>query len=671
MRTKIVPELFLEVAEIKRFEMGLRDDGFVFDKIAETRDWGLIHNLKTDVNFNNFKIIPTGDVDKFRIRNGRAYDKDRLVITYAHENEDIQIPLQNTPYWVKISHQYDSREVGIVKVGSTSNKSIVAGVDTKFTDVLRGQPNFSSKIKFLNSSMYNLEYEVLEVIDDTNILINGVFNVLEENLQYAVVGTFTPGHQPPAENKQIFQYDSVRIDLIEDTNGNFPVLIEGKEFIIGKIQYTSSGTQIQDYRFTCLYASIDKYHVDSISIDDNPLVGIEYLKTFSAGTNNVYLSGIDWKFNILSEVQNNSLGVVSISNGKGGAWDDASPFSNGDFDGWRYYYEDGNYSEIISSVKQGTSSILLYLDVVRIGSGAGICVTPNAEEIEIEAQFLNSSQQPVFSKNYFFGIAQRNPTLHIPPNEVLFNNQRIRLYYTFKNHFRRTEQKPFNESTYYNPGAYNSSGALTNQTSTTTDYDIVFDNTVYLSNSMVPKRIPMPWYPANASDVSTYFNGTGLGIGGEFLGWAICNGNNGTPDLRGRFIVGVTNSLQIPNAPYNNSPETNPTITGNPNYSIASKGGEANHKLIEDELPELNKTVSGEHSHDYTDESPNPTNAGGGEGGGETYSGGWATNHNLKANIETKQTSSVEIELDLSIGGDKAHNNLPPYYALIYVMKIN
>lgn len=40
-------------------------------------------------------------------------------------------------------------------------------------------------------------------------------------------------------------------------------------------------------------------------------------------------------------------------------------------------------------------------------------------------------------------------------------------------------------------------------------------------------------------DPAVDFDGTGLGIvGGEWDGWALCNGNNGTGDLSDRFIVG-------------------------------------------------------------------------------------------------------------------------------------
>jgi len=50
-------------------------------------------------------------------------------------------------------------------------------------------------------------------------------------------------------------------------------------------------------------------------------------------------------------------------------------------------------------------------------------------------------------------------------------------------------------------------------------------------------------------------------------GWAICDGTNGTPDLRGRFIVSSGQGK------------------GLSNRKVADNGGEENHLLIADELP--------------------------------------------------------------------------------------
>lgn len=40
------------------------------------------------------------------------------------------------------------------------------------------------------------------------------------------------------------------------------------------------------------------------------------------------------------------------------------------------------------------------------------------------------------------------------------------------------------------------------------------------------------------------FDGTGLGTG-TLLGWALCNGNNGTPNLLNRFIMGTVTSAGL------------------------------------------------------------------------------------------------------------------------------
>jgi len=98
-------------------------------------------------------------------------------------------------------------------------------------------------------------------------------------------------------------------------------------------------------------------------------------------------------------------------------------------------------------------------------------------------------------------------------------------------------------------------------------------------------------------------------------GWVLCNGSNGTPDLRNRFIVGAGST-----------------------YAVAATGGEAAHTLTIDEVPS--------HTHSYrfgTGSAGDPVGVG----------GGYITNSSTG-----------------STGGGQSHNNLPPYYALAYIMKI-
>ena len=138
--------------------------------------------------------------------------------------------------------------------------------------------------------------------------------------------------------------------------------------------------------------------------------------------------------------------------------------------------------------------------------------------------------------------------------------------------------------------------------------------------------------------------------------WALCDGKNGTPDLRDRFITGAGNS-----------------------YDIGDFGGENEVKL------EAEQNVSHYHYFGYNANYNNgqwpclrdsaiipkyPTVNGvvpsaskwNGSGGGNWW--GWDKGNSsyLLSNLVT----SVSYGLDSS----KPHENRPPYYALYYIMKI-
>jgi len=108
-------------------------------------------------------------------------------------------------------------------------------------------------------------------------------------------------------------------------------------------------------------------------------------------------------------------------------------------------------------------------------------------------------------------------------------------------------------------------------------------------------------------------------------GWALCDGNDGRPDLRGRFILG-----------YN--PNSN-------NYTVNTIGkvdGEEQHTLTIGEMPVHN------HQTHILDNN-NSCTCGGGR---------CACDINWSA--VTKNT-----------GYSQPHNNMPTYYVLAYIMKTN
>ena len=101
-------------------------------------------------------------------------------------------------------------------------------------------------------------------------------------------------------------------------------------------------------------------------------------------------------------------------------------------------------------------------------------------------------------------------------------------------------------------------------------------------------------------------------------GWVLCDGTNGTPDLRDRFVVGAGGG-----------------------YSLGQIGGEAAHVLTIDEMPS--------HSHNVYISS--------GTSGPGTP-------------LLTKSTTLTNTEATTPVGGGQPHNNLPPYFSLAFIMKL-
>lgn len=169
-------------------------------------------------------------------------------------------------------------------------------------------------------------------------------------------------------------------------------------------------------------------------------------------------------------------------------------------------------------------------------------------------------------------------------------------------------------------------------------------------------------------------------------GWYLCDGQNGTPDLRNRFIVGAGSS-----------------------YEVGNTGGSDSVTLTTEQMPahshgfSLSSNSNGSHSHSYsgTTSTHNPSagsgtiygrsadtpyredasagyvqagrsindsssttlwtmDVGGGGRHSHTYSGltssGGAHTHSISGSIS-------------NTGSGQSHENRPPYYALCFIMK--
>lgn len=174
-------------------------------------------------------------------------------------------------------------------------------------------------------------------------------------------------------------------------------------------------------------------------------------------------------------------------------------------------------------------------------------------------------------------------------------------------------------------------------TSFFSDHPVTFLGiTVDTDSEMLPRqRITSVGYAFTAGD--------GVPSGGIIMwkgsiedipeGWVLCDGNNRTPNLMDRFVIGAGGS-----------------------YSISDTGGEKDHTLTIAEMPS-HTHIQNPHNHgiqnsensiDHDDEAHFK------RVGGNLY------------DVATSNTTAT----NQNTGGEAAHNNLPPYYALAYIMKL-
>jgi hypothetical protein len=115
-------------------------------------------------------------------------------------------------------------------------------------------------------------------------------------------------------------------------------------------------------------------------------------------------------------------------------------------------------------------------------------------------------------------------------------------------------------------------------------------------------------------------------------GWLLCDGTSSTPDLRNRFVVGATST-----------------------YAVGATGGSADAIV-----------VSHTHTATVTDPQHNHTVVAAPSGGGGVVSG---SGIGLAQTLTTSSASTGITVANSTTGSSGTNANLPPYYALCYIMK--
>jgi microcystin-dependent protein len=173
------------------------------------------------------------------------------------------------------------------------------------------------------------------------------------------------------------------------------------------------------------------------------------------------------------------------------------------------------------------------------------------------------------------------------------------------------------------------------------------------SSRMIPYSI-LPYYGS-----LSFFDATGAGTG-EWEDIYLCNGLNGSPDLRGRAIVGAIDS--VPGGALDSA--VNPASSSfNPSYGLGDTEGANSITLTETQIPSHTHTVGTDGDHTHTVTALATTDAGTGAlpgGTADTADDGEATT----------STDGDHSHTLTSTGGGQAHGNVQPVRAVYFIIYI-
>ena len=176
-----------------------------------------------------------------------------------------------------------------------------------------------------------------------------------------------------------------------------------------------------------------------------------------------------------------------------------------------------------------------------------------------------------------------------------------------------------------------------------------------ISNRMVPNAV-VPYIGSLSN-----FDITGAGLG-DWDRIFLCNGNNGTPDLRGRVLVGATTGMG--GGPLDAA--VDPAIPGNPTYAIGSTHGTNSVVLNPGQIPSHTHTATVSSVADHTHDFPADL-IGRGTGGGDalTNQDNITSNDYAETDAAGGHTHTVTIG---NTGGGLGHSNYQPGRGIYYIV---
>jgi hypothetical protein len=136
-------------------------------------------------------------------------------------------------------------------------------------------------------------------------------------------------------------------------------------------------------------------------------------------------------------------------------------------------------------------------------------------------------------------------------------------------------------------------------------------------------------------------------------GWYLCNGSNGTPDLRNRFVIGAGSTYSVAA----NGGSKDAIVVSHTHSLTATTGSGGSHSHLTGTNTQLDPFGVPVARYGYADTWVNVAGANGSVAGYDT-----------NTSTAAAHTHTVSGTTD-STGSSGTDANLPPYYALCYIMK--
>lgn len=302
-KLKISSNQFLESQELRKLIDFIDDNGFRKLFKGLTKNFGLLQKYEDLGGNKSFEVI-SYNATSIKVRgDSTAFDSNGKTI-YLKDDVIQNIPIDATnSYWFKISHTTSNLEDGTITIDTQGN---LTGVDTLFTNVLRGQPNFPTKITVYSEGIYEGEFEVLKVISDTQAILQGDFSGGGySDVQYAVIGTFDYSATIEDENKKIYEYDSCNLEVI--TAETQPLLSANEEFLIAKVTNFAGSIVITDLREDHLLTLTDIIDNDNYALINRENIFEDVIGNVVQNVDTGNSPGLSKGYNIILEDVSSSI----------------------------------------------------------------------------------------------------------------------------------------------------------------------------------------------------------------------------------------------------------------------------------------------------------------------------------------------------------------------------